>query len=279
MTLLDSHVHVWDAAVFDYPWLDTAPALPRQALPDDIDRADGLSTRMIFVEADRARDQGLLEAQWVDATAWPELAGIVAFADLAASDARLFDELSAIDRVVGVRHPLQNAPTHTWDVPALAAGLHELARRGLTFDACVRHTQLAALAELLERAPEAHIVLDHLGKPPIDAGLDSAAGRAWHDAVRRIAALPHAHVKLSGLAAEARDAAAYGQHADAFLAAGVDAFGADRAMIGSDWPVSARTGVGTTLTDWVTRIRHATGASDAEWVLLTEGTAATFYGV
>lgn len=277
MTVLDAHVHVWDTSVLDYAWLDEVPALPRRALPADIDRVGGEATRMIFVEADRAPDQGLAEARWVDAAAWPELAGIVAFADVTAS--HTLDDLTAIDRVVGVRHSLQSAPAETWNVVALAEGLRELARRDLTFDACVRHAQLPALADLLGQAPETRVVLDHLGKPPVEAGLDSAAGRAWHDALRRIAALPHAYVKLSGLAAETTDAVAYDRHADAFVAAGVEAFGPARAMIGSDWPVSARLGVGTTFAAWIGRVRRATGATGAEWTQISEGTAVAFYGV
>jgi len=263
--------------VLDYPWLADVPELPRRALPAAIDNAGGQTTRMIFIEADRTPDQGLAEARWVDAAAWPELAGIVAFADLAASCS--LDDVTAIDRVVGIRQPLQNTPVESWNAAALADGLRELARRGLTFDACVRHPQLAGLADLLEQAPETRVVLDHLGKPPIDTGLDSAAGRAWQAALRRIADLPHAHVKLSGLAAETRDAAAYERHTDAFLAAAVAAFGADRSMIGSDWPVSACLGVTTTAAAWLERVQTATGASDTEWQQLTEGTAAAFYRV
>ena len=275
--LLDAHVHVWDTAVLDYPWLSAVPELPRRALPADVDRAEGRTTRTIFVEADRSPHQSLAEAEWVDAAPWPELAGIVAFADLTASIG--LDDLAAIDRVVGIRHSLQGVPVERWNTAALTDGLRELARRGLTFDACVRHTQLPTLAALLEQAPETRVVLDHLGKPPVDAGLDSPAGRAWHDAVRRLAALPHVHVKLSGLAAETRDAAAYARHADAFIAAGVDAFGPDRAMIGSDWPVSARLGVGTTMAAWAERVQRATAATGAEWTAIAHGTASTFYGV
>jgi len=277
VTLLDAHVHVWDTSVLDYPWLAGVPALPRRALPADVDRAGGQTTRMIFVEADRAPDQGLAEAEWVDAADWPELAGIVAFADLTASPD--LDALAAVDRVVGVRYSLQDIPVEHWNVPALADGLRELARRGLTFDACVRHPQLPALVALLEQSPETRVVLDHLGKPPLDAGLDSDDGRAWHDALHRLAALPNAHVKLSGLAAETRDAAAYARHADAFIAAAVEAFGPDRAMIGSDWPVSARMGVGTTMSDWADRVRGAAAVDDEGWAHIAEETAARFYGV
>lgn len=281
MRLLDTHVHVWDASRLSYPWLAGA-ALAASYAPADIDRGEGLTTRMVFVEADAAPLDALGEARWVAGSgdAWPELAGIVAAADLRSADlAGRLDALAGVERVVGVRHLLQDEPAESWRPDALAAGLAELGRRGLTFDACVRHPQLPALADLLERAPATKVVLDHVGKPPVDLGVDSLPGRAWADAVKRLALLPHVHVKLSGLAAESADPAAYDRNADAFVAVAVEAFGPERAMIGSDWPVSAKLGAGTTLRAWVDRVRRATAATPAEWALLAERSGERFYGL
>ena len=278
--LLDTHVHVWDTAALDHPWLD-GPPLPPRCLPGDVDRAGGRTTRMVFVEADPGSGLGVAEARWVAGLDWPELAGIVAHVDPGAGDELVpaLDELGGIGRVVGVRRVLQGAPADTWPADALADGLRELGRRGLTFDACVRATQLEALADLLERVPGTAVVLDHLGKPPVDAGIDSPAGRAWTAGIARVAALDHVHVKLSGLAAEAKDATSYAAHADAFLDAALTAFGPDRAMIGSDWPVSARMGAGTTTAAWADRVQRATGATGADWTGIAEGNGARFYAL
>ncbi|WP_051191626.1 amidohydrolase family protein [Microbacterium luticocti] len=280
MTLIDAHVHVWDTAVLDYPWLTDATGPGPRFLPADIDRADGQSTRMVFVEADALAGQALAEARWVAGLDWPERAGIVAHADLRAADlSAALDALQAVPQVVGVRHLLQGEDAAAWRPDVFAAGLGELGRRGLVFDACVRAGQLDALAQLLDRAPGTATVLDHLGKPPVDAGIDSAPGRAWRAGIDRVAALPHVWVKLSGLAAEASDAASFDRHADGFIAAAIDAFGISRCMIGSDWPVSARTGAGMTLADWVDRVRRVSGTSGAQWDELAERNAARFYGL
>src|SRR6185437_3961495 len=132
--------------------------------------------------------------------------------------------------------------TDSGSTSALIAGLRMLAERAMTFDVCVRHRQLDTVIDVLERVPELSIVLDHLGKPPVDDGIQSTAGRTWARAIDRLALLPRAHVKLSGMAAEASSSQALDDHAQEFLTHALGAFAPQRSMIGSDWPVSALTG-------------------------------------
>ncbi|MHA7987778.1 amidohydrolase family protein [Rathayibacter sp. CAU 1779] len=370
--VVDAHVHVWDPARLDYPWLADAPALQRAFLPADIDRggtdrggadrgdtdrrdADGgradddrpdgdgpaktyATTFMVFVQAGCRPDQALDEVRWVLglADAWPELAAIVADADLRSGSAleRHLDALAVLSDpgsrvskpaaskagfdtlnrrsegfgelnqrsagldagvrrpkprrvgVHGIRHLLQDEPgellRNRASRSALLDGLRMLSQRGLTFDLCVRHPQLANAVDLLEEVPELAVVLDHVGKPPVDAGIESREGRAWAHAIDRMARLPLAHVKLSGLAAEASDSAALDAHAGAFLEHAITAFGPDRAMLGSDWPVSALTGATGTFAAWRGRVRSAAIAAgvDADGVASIEaGTAWRFYAL
>jgi L-fuconolactonase len=301
--MVDAHVHVWDPARLRYPWLDGIPPLDRAFLPADIDRACGASSRPVFVQAGCVPEQAIDEARWVLGMrdAWPELAAIVADADLRSGRAleSQLDELDSLDsltdrdaegsrgvRVVGIRHLLQDEPDELLEDArarsALLDGLRMLAERGLTFDVCVRHRQLAVVAELLESVPDVRVVLDHLGKPPVDDGIDSAGGRAWARNIERMALLPLAHVKLSGLGAEASTRDALGAHAAPFLVHTLNAFGAERSMIGSDWPVSSYTGAGGTTNEWRERVRGA--ASDAgltadDLAALESRTAERFYGL
>jgi len=270
VSVLDTHVHVWDAGVLDYPWLRGTP-LPAVRLPAHLGHDDA-----IFVEADARADLALAEVRWVAGLDWPGLRGIVAAADLRGPTLGAdLDALTATGPVVGVRDLLQDEPVAQWRPRERADGLRELARRGLTFDACVRHPQLDALADLLEAAPETRVVLDHLGKPPLDAGLHSAAGQTWQRALRRIAALPRTGVKLSGLPAETDDRALFDAHADAFLEAALEAFGPERAMFGSDWPVSAMRGVAESAGTWAARVRRVAGDG---WDAVSRRTGAAFYG-
>src|SRR6185437_1192262 len=82
VSIVDAHVHVWDPRALTYPWLEDAGGAAAPHLPDAIDRAHGQSTRMVFVQADCLPEQSVAEVRWVAESAWPELAGVVAAADL-----------------------------------------------------------------------------------------------------------------------------------------------------------------------------------------------------
>lgn len=284
-SIVDAHVHVWDPGRLPYPWLGGLPALDRPMLPEAADEDAGATGGTVggavFIEADARPDRALDEARWVAGLDWPRLRGIVAGADLRSGGLEpQLDALAGIGRVVGVRHNLQDEDASRWQGDlALERGLRTVAARGLSFDACVRWGQLDALAELLERVPEAAVVVDHLGKPPIDAGLDSAAGAAWSAAMQRIAARPGTLVKLSGLPAEASAIAVLERSGDAFLARGLELFGAERAMVGSDWPVSRRLGAAVTASDWIERVRRVVDGLGCDWAAVAGRTAERFYGL
>jgi L-fuconolactonase len=274
---IDTHVHVWDTGLMSYEWLETeVPQLRRPHLPADY--REGGAARAIFVQAGADGDA---EASWVQGLApeWPELAGIVAFAPV--EDAELstvLDRRSQLPLFVGVRRVLQDEPPGFIRSDAVLAGLQLLAARGIPFDACVRHRQLVELTETLEHVPELSVVLDHLGKPPVGEGLESAAGSAWLGAVRRLAQLPRVHVKLSGLAPEADPDRRLTEQAQPFLVAALEAFGPTRSMVGSDWPVSAATPHQMSTAEWFDLVSQLV-SEPADRSRILSGTAEAFYGL
>lgn len=278
MSGLDAHVHVWDPARLRYPWLHGHSLFDRAFLPEEY-AASGVD-RVVFVQAAAHRDDALAEVRWVDSLDWPSLVGIVADGDLRSPDLEAhLDRLAEIDRVVGVRHLLQGEDATQFADPALLRGLTSLGHRKLRFDACIRHSQLPALVDFLKAVPSVGVVLDHLGKPPVDEGISSEAGQHWRFHLGRLATLPNVHVKLSGLPAETADEGAYVAHADDFLRCAVDVFGPARAMVGSDWPVSARLGVAELPAAWLDRVQFATRLDGAEWDALAWSTGIEFYGL
>lgn len=275
MTLIDAHVHVWDTRVGSYAWLD-GTILERPMLPAEYARGGEQATGAIFVQAADDGSDPIAEARWVAGLDWPELVGIVAAADLGRSSADVvaqLDGLAAIGKLVGVRQLLQDMPTDRFST--IADALRIVASRGLTFDACIRHGQLRALIALLESAPELTVVLDHLGKPPVDEGMESVAGSAWASALTDLAARPRTYVKLSGLTAESQNPEAFNRHVDAFLEHALTAFGPERAMIASDWPVSTTFGVAGSFAEWVARVRRL--VPEASWPAVSTQTAARAY--
>lgn len=175
--------------------------------------------------------------------------------------------------------------------PALRRGLREVERRGLVFDAWMYHSQLGDLVDLARAMPDLRIVLNHLGGP---IGLGPYAGRRdevfadWLHWTRRLAALPNLTVKLGGLgmrlsgfvfgdrplpptSAELAEAWA------PYVTAAIEAFGADRAMFESNFPVDK--GMASYAAVWNAFARIAAPASKAERHGLFFGTANRAYGL
>ncbi|WP_221584598.1 amidohydrolase [Microbacterium sp. G2-8] len=271
MTVLDAHAHVWDPRAIPVDWI-AGTALDGPRLPDQLDGAD----EWIFVEADvRATPQE--EVAWVEQLDWPGLVGIVADVALDAEDVRdTIVDLVRRPLVRGARHLLQGLPGEAIDTRAMRRGLAELADAGLAFDACVRWTQLDALTALARAVPDARIVLDHCGKPPVERGIVSGGGRAWREALRRLAELPHVSVKLSGLRSEAETAAAFDAHAPDFLAETLAVFGPDRCLYASDWPVSTGADIDLTTHAWVDIVRAQSGSA---WSRVARANAREIYAL
>jgi L-fuconolactonase len=283
--VIDTHLHLWDTARFEYPWLSGAAAINRPFLARDVDRGRSGVTGAVFVQADCAPEQALAEVAWVSDTPRDTLPidGIVAFAPLETGAAvrTQLESLAEFPLVVGVRRILQSESAEFFELPQLADGLAELARAGLTFDACVSWRQLGSLVDLLGRVPEITVVLDHVGKPPVAAGFDSGHAREWLSSLQALAEIDQVSVKLSGLAPEAGPGLGdeLAQRVRPFLDAALETFGADRCMVGSDWPVSAWIPEERSYESWFALVLDDWGLSSAERASIASTTAERVYGL
>jgi len=283
MRALDSHLHLWDPALLRYDWL-SGPLAGAFGAGELRTAPVGDTPAAVFVQAGAAYDDALAEVAWVSGFADAAgVRGVVGDARLdrgTATTAHL-DELGAHPLVVGVRHLLQGEPDGLAATPAFVAGAREVAARGWRFDACVRAHQIPDVASLAEQVPELPIVLDHLGKPAVGTADAPVAPTAeWLRDISALARHPHVSCKLSGLPAEAGGLWDAAQLAP-FLDAVAEAFGPERLMWGSDWPVSAvdaeyRPGARARWLDTVAAWVIDRGL-DADAILWTNG--ARFYGV
>ena len=259
--LIDSHIHFWDPHARHHAWLQEVPELARAMTPADVDYGGRIADGLVFVEADRRSDESLDEVAWISslAASGAPIVGIVAHAPLEQGVAvePLLEILAAEPLVVGVRRLLQDEPLDLIAEPRLIEATTMLSTFGLTSDLCIRCEQLPAVTDLVEACPGTSFVLDHLGKPAVaDGRLDP-----WRDDLRRLARLPNVACKLSGLATEA---APGWQRADVlpFLRHALDAFGPERCLFGSDWPVAL---LNTTYEDWLGCVLEAIGeCTDSE---------------
>jgi L-fuconolactonase len=240
MTVIDAHHHVWDLRVRDQPWLagpDLAP-IRRTFTVDDLRpnaRAAGVDATVLVQTVTVAAETPEMLAL---ADRDPLVAGVVGWTDL--TSPAIGDDLARLTggpggrRLVGIRHQVQSEPDPDWlRRPDVLRGLRAVAAAGLAYDLVIVPHQLPAATYAAAAVPGLTLVLDHAGKPEIGGDLT-----AWTAAVRDLAARPNTTCKLSGLVTEAPSAAPASAPAFAAVADVVlDAFGADRVMFGSDWPV------------------------------------------
>jgi L-fuconolactonase len=231
--VIDSHVHVWDPARVDYPWLVEAPALDRRFDVSDIDNeldAAGVVAVILVQAADHIDDtQLMLELAASNA----RVAGVVGWVPLLDPPAaERFLDRWASSAIVGVRHLVHRDrnPDLLAD-PKIDDVLAMLAERNLTFDVCAETEHLLGLVPALaDRHPSLTLVIDHLAKPPIA----TSGWQPWAQLLADAAAAPNTVVKLSGLntAAPRASVADYRRYVDHAL----DVYGPRRTMYGGDWP-------------------------------------------
>jgi L-fuconolactonase len=148
-------------------------------------------------------------------------------------------ELARHPRFVGVRHVVQDEPDDNFLLrPAFQRGIGKLRQFNLAYDLLVFPKQLPAAIQLVANFPEQRFVLDHIAKPPIAAGTLSP----WREQLRELAKATNVWCKVSGMVTEAKWD---GWRADDFrpyLDVVFAAFGVERLMFGTDWPVATLAG-------------------------------------
>ncbi|MET9406566.1 amidohydrolase family protein [Streptomyces sp. NPDC002935] len=237
---VDAHHHVWDLSVRDQDWI-TGPEL--QPLRRDFGISDleplagaaGVDRTVLVQTVTVAEETPELLALAEES---PLVAGVVGWTDLTRPD--VADELARLREMRGgrhlrgVRHQVQGESDPGWLLrPDVRRGLAAVAEAGLVHDLVVLPHQLPACARSAAQHPGLTFVLDHLGKPPIATG----ALDPWVSAVRELAALPNTVCKLSGMVTEADPVRWTPDDLRPYADTVLEAFGPDRIMFGSDWPV------------------------------------------
>jgi L-fuconolactonase len=234
--IVDAHFHCWQLARGDYGWLTPEfAAIHRDVAVEDWAREArplGVQGGVLVQAAPTEAETQFLLAQ---ASAHDMVLGVVGWVDLLADDApERIARLAATQPLLkGLRPMLQDIADPDWILqPRLSPALTAIAQHDLVFDALVKPLHLPRVLELCQRHPALRVVIDHGAKPDIGR----AQWQPWAGDMMRIAAQTSAMCKLSGLLTEAGPlpAAAAARHWAEHL---LQAFGAQRLLWGSDWPV------------------------------------------
>lgn len=250
-TWTDAHLHAWDAQVLRAPWFAQAPQFAGKFDVARYHAEGGVRGGLIFVEADmapadRAREADLF-AQWGRASGltWATIAGIDP------GSAEVVGEIASALRAGGVRGARR--VLHGADIPftteRFREGLHRLGSYRLSFDFCVRWTDLAALEGVVASIEATNYVLDHLGNPPIKSGWSSPERAEWQRLIARVAACERVSVKWSAMFENAGRAMSADEIRPWFEWC-LACFGPTRMMWGSNWPVCFAPGSGARLNQW-----------------------------
>jgi len=245
MPIVDAHQHFWDLGANRYPWLQDAPvafrygdysALRRDYLPPDfLSDTKGFDVRKtVHVEAEWNPQDPLGETRWLmQMKARHGLpSAIVAQAWLQRSDvAQVLADQSSFAPVRGIRQkPKKGQMTDsTW-----RAGYALLERHGLHFELQTAFPELYDAAALATAFPRISMVVNHAGMP---GDRKPETLEAWAAATRALADCPNASIKISGLGIAGK-AWTVADNAPVVLHL-LSAFGPDRCLFGSNFPVDS----------------------------------------
>lgn len=235
MNIIDSHQHFWQFDPQRDSWIDdTMQILQRDFMPEDLlpQFEENNVVGSIAVQADTSEEEtSFLLALAAD---HPFIFGVVGWADFCRHDVgETLAQFSDHKVLKGYRHIVQKEPDGFMDRKDFRAGIQQLADLDYTYDLLLYPHQLEEAIRFVKAFPNQRFVVDHLAKPYIKAKeIDP-----WKEHIEQLAAFPNVSCKLSGMVTEAHWEAWEYTDFIPYLDVVTGAFGTDRLLFGSDWPV------------------------------------------
>jgi L-fuconolactonase len=272
---IDAHQHFWHYAPVRDSWItDEMSVLQRDFLPEHLETElveQGIDGS-VAVQADQSEDETRFLLQL--AQRHPFVVGVVGWVNLRAADvAERIEQFSRFERLCGVRHIAQAEPDDFLARGDVVRGIGALGDFGLTYDILVYAHQLPTATSLVEKLPDQPFVVDHLAKPRIREG----ELEPWAAQMSELASHPNVWCKVSGLVTEADWSRWRAEDIHPYLDVVFEAFGPERLMFGSDWPVCLLAASYRRVRELIDE--YAACLSTAERDKLFGGNAVRFYGL
>ena len=152
-------------------------------------------------------------------------------------------------KLCGLRHVVQDEQDDGFlDRPEFNNGIRLMLEFGWTYDLLIYAKQLPFAVPFVDRHPDQTFVLDHIAKPTIQSGLPDDN---WDRDLRELAKRPNVFCKFSGVVTEVRDQEWTSSQIEPYWNTAIEAFGPNRLMFGTDWPVCL---LKASYTRWVTTV-------------------------
>ena len=239
MQIVDTHQHLWDTDLFRYTWLASVPSLNRSfRMPDYLAATKELNVvKSVYVEADVNEPYMLDETRQALALAdLPDnpLEGVVACGRPERENFKAYlDKIAGHARLKGIRRILHTQPDDVGQGATFINNVAALSSYNLSFDICVLARQLPIAIQLVSKCPDVVFILDHCGVPPVK----ERTLNPWRTHISEIAKFSNVACKVSGLVAYADPSRWIVEDLRPFVEHVIAAFGWDRVLFGSDWPV------------------------------------------
>jgi L-fuconolactonase len=233
---IDAHHHLWRYSPEEYEWIDDSMTmLRRDFLPQDLS-AEMQSAFIDGAIAVQAR-QTLEETRWLLDLADEngQIHGVVGWAPIADEKfPEALEEFSVRPRLKGLRHVVQAEPDENFLLREdFNRGIRTLRGTGLVYDILIYDRHLPQTVQFVDRHPEQAFVLDHIAKPRIREGVLEP----WKTQIRELARRENVSCKMSGIVTEADWKQWNLESVRHYLDTVMEAFGPQRILAGSDWPV------------------------------------------
>ncbi|MEM1134584.1 MAG: amidohydrolase family protein [Bacteroidota bacterium] len=273
---IDAHQHFWHYSPTTHAWInDEMQVLKQSFLPENLASVlnkkgfDGcVAVQASQTEAENDFLLGLAEQNEF-------IKGVVGWLDLRATN--IEDRLVHYQqntKFCGIRHVVQDEPDDDFLLRAdFQQGISKLKAFGLTYDVLVFERQLPAAVKFVEAFPDQPFVLDHIAKPLIAQRKLSP----WEENVKQLAQCDNVYCKVSGMVTEADWKNWQYEDFKLYLDVVFEAFGAERIMIGSDWPVCLLATDYNKVIDIVEK--YIQGFSEAEKKAIMGENAVKFYNL
>ncbi|GAB3909151.1 amidohydrolase family protein [Mucilaginibacter boryungensis] len=236
MLKIDAHQHFWIFDAIRDSWItDDMHVIRRDFLPHDLQyvlHENGIDG-CIAVQADQSEEQNGFLLHLTEGNDF--IKGIVGWVDLQAENIEARLEFYSHTRLMkGFRHVLQGESNRALMLePAFKRGISLLSKYNFTYDILIFPDQLKYAAQLAQEFPQQKFVLDHIAKPDIKS---NKIGE-WAADIKQLAANKNVYCKVSGMVTEADWHNWTNDTFTKYLDVVFNAFGTERIMFGSDWPV------------------------------------------
>tara|TARA_R110002126_G_scaffold30602_1_gene99801 strand:+ start:64508 stop:65332 length:825 start_codon:yes stop_codon:yes gene_type:complete len=233
--IIDSHQHFWKFDPVRDAWIDNSmQVLRKDFLPKDLkpilesNKVDGC----IAVQADQSEAETAFLLQFAKEN--PMVKGVVGWVDLCNNNVNeRLAYFSKNELLKGIRHISQAEADNFLLRKDFQNGISKLEKFDLVYDILIFPKQLPAAIKLVKKFPNQRFVLNHMAKPKISEKLDAN----WEGQIKTLASCENIACKISGLVTETTNYNWIQNNFKPFLEIVFNAFGMDRVLFGSDWPV------------------------------------------